>query len=351
MKDQTTIAVGLSGGVDSAVTAYLLKKQGYNVVAFFMKNWEEDMENCPAEQDYLDALAVAESIKIPLYSFNFSKEYFKEVFEDLIEGLKNGTTPNPDILCNREIKFSVFMKKALSLGATYLATGHYARIGADFSLQRGVDSNKDQSYFLYTLKEDLLKKTLFPLGGYTKPVIRDIAKKANLPVFNKKDSTGICFIGKRNFGDVIANYLPKAKGTFQTSKGEILGEHNGGWFYTIGQRKGLGIGGKGDAWYVYEKDITHHIVYVCQGENSKELFKTTVFATQESWVKTPPLFPLRCTAKIRYRSKDVPCMVEEVSGGLKIRFDEPQRAVTPDQSIVFYLNDLCLGGALIKRSL
>ncbi len=351
MKSKTTVAVGLSGGVDSAVTAYLLKKEGYNVVAFFMKNWEEDSKHCPAEQDYQDALTVAEKINIPLYSFNFSKQYYDHVFQDLIDGLKRGTTPNPDILCNREIKFSVFMKKALSLGASYLATGHYARIGEDFSLQRGVDGNKDQSYFLYTLKEDILKKTLFPLGGYTKPKIREIAELAGLPVFNKKDSTGICFIGKRNFGDFIADYLPPATGTFQTPDGKVLGVHKGAWFYTIGQRKGLCIGGPGEAWYVVGKDIDKHIVYVSQGENNKELFTQTILATEATWVGNPPIFPLQCTAKIRYRSIDVPCVVTDSPLGLKIIFDAPQRAVTPDQSIVFYSQDVCLGGALISCSL
>lgn len=348
MSDEKVIAVGLSGGVDSAVTAYLLKKEGYKVIAFFMKNWESDEENCPAEQDYLDALAVSEKIGIPLYSFNFSKEYFDDVFKDLIEGLKRGTTPNPDILCNREIKFSVFMKKALSLGATHLATGHYARINKDFLLERGVDTNKDQSYFLYTLNQNILKKTLFPLGGYTKPKIREIAELAELPVFNKKDSTGICFIGKRNFGDFVSTYLPPAKGTFQTSSGKVLGTHKGAWFYTIGQRKGLCIGGPGDAWYVVGKDINSHTVYVAQGENNKELFKKITYAAEESWVGKPPTLPMRCTVKIRYRSNDVPCTVSRDSGKLKIEFDDPQRAVTPDQSMVFYDKDLCLGGALIK---
>ena len=351
MNSKTTVAVGLSGGVDSAVTAYLLKKEGYNVVAFFMKNWEESSEHCPAEQDYQDALAVAEKLNIPLYSFNFSKEYYEQVFQDLLDGLKRGTTPNPDILCNREIKFSAFMKKALSLGANFLATGHYARIGRDFSLKRGVDSNKDQSYFLYTLKEEILKKTLFPLGGYTKPKIREIAELVELPVFNKKDSTGICFIGKRNFGDFIAEYLPPASGTFQTTDGKILGTHKGAWFYTIGQRKGMSIGGPGDAWYVCSKDIDKHIVYVTQGEDSRELFKQEILATSPSWVGAEPTSPLRCTAKIRYRSTDVACTVTNSLGGLKISFDNPQRAVTPDQSIVFYQDDVCLGGALIGAAL
>lgn len=350
MEKEKVIAVGLSGGVDSAVTAYLLKKDGYKVIAFFMKNWEEDA-HCPAEQDYLDALSVAETIGIPLYSFNFSKEYFDNVFQDLLNGLKKGTTPNPDILCNREIKFSVFLQKALSLGATHLATGHYAQISNDYQLQRGVDSNKDQSYFLYTLKEEILKKTLFPLGGYTKPKIREIAKLANLPVFNKKDSTGICFVGKRNFGEFVSKYLPPAKGTFQTSCGKVIGTHNGAWFYTIGQRKGLGIGGPGDAWYVVEKDINTHTVYVAQGENHKELFKQQIQIKDVTFVNKPPKLPLSCTAKIRYRSVDVPCTLFKDDDTLKVIFESPQRAVTPDQSIVFYSNELCLGGALIDKAL
>lgn len=348
MNKEKVIAVGLSGGVDSATTAYLLKKEGYKVIGFFMKNWEEDSPECPAEQDYLDALAVAEKIGIPLYTFNFSKEYFDNVFQDLLDGLKKGTTPNPDILCNREIKFDVFMKKALSLGASHLATGHYAKINNEYLLERGVDTNKDQSYFLYTLKKDILKNTLFPLGNYTKPQIREIAELADLPVFNKKDSTGICFIGKRNFSDFIAEYLPPAEGTFRTSCGKVVGEHKGAWFYTIGQRKGLSIGGPGDAWYVVDKDIDRQIVYVAQGENHKELFKKVIFAQEVSWVGDEPTLPLRCTAKIRYRSVDVPCLVTKAPQGLKIEFDDPQRAVTPAQSIVFYDGSLCLGGAIMS---
>ena len=269
-------------------------------------------------------------IFIPLI---FSKEYFDEVFQDLLNGLKKGVTPNPDILCNREIKFALFMKKALSLGADYLATGHYAQIGKDFSLQRGIDANKDQSYFLYTLKKDILKKTLFPLGGYTKPQIREIAQMAHLPVFNKKDSTGICFIGKRNFSDFIAEYMLPTKGLFKTLAGEIVGEHKGAWFYTIGQRKGLGIGGPGDAWYVVDKDIKTHTVFVEQGENHKALFKQTIFADDESWVLEPPTFPLKCSAKIRYRSKDVPCTVTREKDELKFY-------LTPRKEPLLLLNQL-----------
>jgi tRNA-specific 2-thiouridylase len=349
MEEKKTIAVGLSGGVDSAVCAYLLKKQGHKVIAFFMKNWEEEGENCPAEADYQDALAVSQKIGIPLYSFNFSKQYFEKVFTDLLEGLKKGTTPNPDILCNREIKFSLFMNKALSLGATHLATGHYAKIDNNFRLLRGIDSNKDQSYFLYTLKKDILKKTLFPIGEYTKPQIREIAKLADLPVFNKKDSTGICFIGKKNFGSFISDYMPKVKGTFQTSCGKIIGEHSGAWFYTIGQRKGLCIGGAGDPWYVTDKDINTHTVYVAQGENNQELFKKGALISDVSWVDEQNFSPLRCTVKIRYRSEDVPCTLSKEGEKLKIEFDSPQRAVTPAQSVVFYDKELCLGGGIIDQ--
>lgn len=351
MNKKLTIAVGLSGGVDSATCAYLLKEQGHNVIGFFMKNWEEDSPNCPAEQDYLDALAVAEKIGIDLYSFNFSKEYFDQVFEDLLSGLKRGVTPNPDILCNREIKFDVFMKKALSLGATHLATGHYAQVGEDHTLLRGVDNNKDQSYFLYTLKEDILKKTLFPLGKYTKPEIREIAKKADLPVFNKKDSTGICFIGKRNFSDFISEYMPPTTGVFKDPEGNIVGKHNGAWFYTIGQRKGLGIGGPGDAWYVVDKDIDTQTVFVAQGENCPALFKKVIIAEEPSWVGCAPPFPLKCSAKIRYRSKDESCTVDIQGKNLVITFDKPQRAVTPAQSLVLYDGEKCLGGAFIKEAL
>lgn len=350
-KLKKSVAIGLSGGVDSAVAAHLLQKEGYNVIAFFMKNWEETGEKCPAEQDYLDALAVAEQLNIPLYSFNFAKEYFTTVFQDLIDGLKKGITPNPDILCNKEIKFSVFLKKALSLGADYLATGHYANISENFELQRGLDQNKDQSYFLYTLKKEILKKTIFPIGKYQKQQIRSIAKDLDLPVFNKKDSTGICFIGKRNFSEFIANYMPPTKGCFKDFNGNILGEHSGAWFYTIGQRKGLGIGGKGDAWYVYDKDIKTHTVYLVQGGSDPLLFKSVILLTNFTFVENVPIFPLQCTAKIRYRTNDEICTMYKEKDHIKVIFKTPQKGVTPGQSIVFYNKSICLGGGIINTYL
>ena len=342
------VAVGLSGGVDSSVAAYLLKKQGHEVVGFFMKNWEDNTNQCTAEQDYIDALAVSEKIGIPLYTFNFTKEYNEKVFKEFISGLKQGTTPNPDILCNKEVKFALFMQKALSLGSTHLATGHYARVTSDFLLQRGVDKNKDQSYFLYTLNKKILSNVIFPIGDYTKDQIRTIAKEAGLPVFDKKDSTGICFIGKRNFSEFISDYLPPTEGTFQTKEGKVLGTHKGAWFYTIGQRKGISLGGPGDAWYVLDKDIERQIVYVGQGIDNKDLFKKNIMITDVTWVGEPPLLPLKCTAKIRYRSLDVNCTIESESGEYIVTFEEPQRAVTPSQSIVFYDKKYCLGGAIIK---
>lgn len=343
------VVVAMSGGVDSSVAALLLKEAGYDVVGLFMKNWEETDSECCAAKDYQDALDAAETLKIPLYTVNFAKDYWDRVFQSFLQDLQKGATPNPDILCNREIKFSCLLKKALSLGASYLATGHYVRKSSNNQLLRGVDSNKDQSYFLYTINESILQKTLFPIGEIEKPQVREIAKKAGLITADKKDSTGICFIGKRQFAPFIAKYLPAAKGVFQTEDGEILGEHKGAWFYTIGQRKGLGIGGPGDAWFVAKKDIHTHTVTLVQGENHPLLFTQEIQATEVSWVNEKPELPYRCTAKIRYRSQDVPCALYPLgSDSLKIIFDKPVRAVTSRQAIVFYQKNICLGGGFIK---
>jgi len=344
------VAVGMSGGVDSSVTAYLLKKAGYHVVGLFMKNWDENDPQCPAATDYEDALSVAEQLDIPLHSFNFSKQYFENVFTRFLDEIKRGRTPNPDIWCNKEIKFNVFLERAKELGADLLATGHYARVGKDFSLLRGIDENKDQSYFLYTLKEELLKGILFPIGEFTKPTVRGIAEEARLATSKKKDSTGICFVGKRNFQGFLSDYIAPIEGNIQTPEGVILGKHQGIWNYTIGQRKGMGIGGPGDAWFVAKKNIATQTITVVQGEDHPLLFTKTMLANELTWVKAPPKTPYECTAKIRYRQLDQPCTIEDIEDGVaKITFQTPQRAATEGQSIVFYQGSTCLGGGILDN--
>ncbi len=342
------IAVGLSGGVDSSTSIYLLKELGHEVCGLFMKNWEDD-EECPALRDYEDALSVCAELDVPLYSFNFSKDYLDKVFSQFLDGLKKGYTPNPDILCNREIKFTSLLQKALELGYDYLATGHYAQI-KDGMLVKGNDLTKDQSYFLYTLKREELDKVIFPIGHLPKKEVRTLAEKRNLITHNKKDSTGICFIGKRNFKEFIGQYIPSQEGVFQTPEGKIVGRHQGAFFYTIGQRKGMGIGGEGDAWFVAEKNIDTGVVTVVQGEDHPLLYKNSLTATNLSFVNTPPQeFPYRCKAKIRYRQNDQECTIVKIENGKAfVEFDKPQRAVTPSQSIVFYDNDICLGGGIIN---
>lgn len=350
MTQKKTVVVGMSGGVDSSVAAALLLEEGYDVLGLFMKNWDET--DCPQEKDYQDAIHVAERLGIPLYTVNFTKEYWDLVFSSLIDGLKKGITPNPDILCNREIKFHHFLNKALSLGADYLATGHYAQVDNDGRLYRGKDPNKDQSYFLHAVQQSAFKKTLFPIGHLLKPDLREIAKQKGLITHNKRDSTGICFIGKRKFPDFIKEFITPKKGPFLTTEGKIIGYHDGAWNYTIGQRKGLGIGGPGDAWFVVNKQIEENIVIVTQGENHPSLFSSFLTAIEPTWIAEIPTFPYTCTAKIRYRSEDTPCVIESFQNGkLSIRFSAPQRAVTPGQSIVFYQDNLCLGGATIFHNI
>ncbi len=352
-KSNLTVAVGLSGGVDSSVSAKLLKDQGYNVIALFMKNWEDD-ELCPAAKDYQDVIKVCQTLDIPYYTLNFSETYYEEVFQELIDGLKKGTTPNPDILCNKEIKFKHFLNQAKKLGADFLATGHYCQVersNDQFKLVRGLDTNKDQSYFLYTLGQEQLKHVLFPIGHLTKPEVRSIAKQANLANSEKKDSTGICFIGKRNFKDFISTYIPMREGNILDERGNILGRHQGVFYYTIGQRKGLGIGGEGDAWFVIDKDIHTNELIVAQGHDHPKLLSKSLLANQIHWVNTENLkFPLKCSAKIRYRQKDEPCIIESFEDDqIKVTFLNPVWAATLGQSIVFYDNQTCLGGAIISH--
>lgn len=344
-----TVVVGMSGGVDSSVTALLLKEQGYRVIGLFMKNWEEEGP-CPAQADYEDVVAVCNQLEIPHYSVNFSKEYWDQVFAKCLQDYAAGYTPNPDILCNREIKFKVFFKKALELGGDYLATGHYCRKilhEDEWILARGSDPEKDQSYFLFTLKSAILERVLFPLGGMVKKEVRALAEKAGLTTAAKKDSTGICFIGKRDFKEFLSQYIPNQPGHFETGDGIVVGKHDGIAYYTIGQRRGLGLGGPGEAWYVVKKDVPRNVIIVERGEGHPDLYRESLTASDTTWVGMSPTFPLACTAKIRYRTPDVPCIVWSQGDKIKVCFDAPQKAVTSRQSIVFYQGDLCLGGAWI----
>ena len=351
---QKTVVVGMSGGVDSSVSALILKKQGYNVIGLFMKNWEEKDENgvCQASKDYKDVVDVCEKIGIPYYSVEFIEEYRENVFQDFLKEYELGYTPNPDVLCNREIKFKVFFEKAINeLGADYLATGHYCQKSADGNhLVKGADPLKDQSYFLYTIKSEILEKVLFPIGGIEKKLVRELAQEYDLSTKNKKDSTGICFIGERNFKKFLGQYIQFTKGPFQTLDGEVVGEHTGSTYYTLGQRKGLGLGGPGEPWFVLDKDIEKNIVYVGRGEKHPALYTDTLTATEASWVSGFNFeLPFRCKAKVRYRQVDQDCVIESIDNGIiTVRFLEPQRAVTPRQSIVFYRDEVCLGGAMIE---
>lgn len=347
---EKTVVVGMSGGVDSSVSALLLKNQGYKVIGLFMKNWEEENEEgvCNATLEYEDVVKVCSQLDIPCYALNFAKEYEELVFSHFLKEYKAGYTPNPDILCNREIKFKVLLEKALELGADYLATGHYTQIRKDegkYYLLRGVDKEKDQSYFLYTLKGPILEKVLFPIGHLTKKEVRRIAQENNLVTHAKKDSTGICFIGKRNFKEFLSKYLAITPGDFENLKGDVIGRHDGCAYYTIGQRKGLKIGGPGEAWFVVAKDISRNVVIIEQGEHPK-LYGKELVATDISWVNEVEL-PLKCSAKIRYRHPDAECFVSLEDKTLHVTFCAAQKAITPRQSIVFYKDEICLGGAMI----
>lgn len=354
MSQKKTVVVGMSGGVDSSVTALLLKEMGYDVIGLFMKNWEENDEDghCLASLEYEDVVRVCNQIGIPHFSVNFAKEYWDQVFTSFLEEYKLGHTPNPDILCNREIKFKHLLDKALDLGADYLATGHYCQIKNINDrpyLAKGVDENKDQSYFLYTIKEKILEKVLFPVGSLRKEEVRRIAKENNLATATKKDSTGICFIGKRNFKNFLGNYLSFTSGNFETPDGKVVGKHDGIAYYTIGQRKGLGIGGEGQAWFVVGKDVKKNTVIVVQGQDHAALYGYNLTATDISWINDSPKLPLDCFSKIRYRQKDAPCTIlSQTDDLLKVTFATAQKAITPRQSIVFYHGDLCLGGAIIQ---
>ncbi len=355
---ETRVIVGMSGGVDSSVAALLLIQQGYQVEGLFMKNWEEDdgTEYCTAKEDLADAQAVCNTLGIKLHTANFAAEYWDNVFEHFLEEYKAGRTPNPDILCNREIKFKAFLDYAEQLGAHLIATGHYVRrrdSNGVSELLKGVDANKDQSYFLHAVGGAQIHKSLFPVGEYEKPFVRELAEQHGLITAKKKDSTGICFIGERRFTDFLKQYLPAQPGVIETVDGVELGQHSGLMYHTIGQRQGLGIGGlknaSEEAWYVLAKDLQRNVLIVGQGNQHPWLFSRTLLTREMNWINPVDLNALESlTAKVRYRQSDQACSIEHTEGGYLVTFEQPQRAVTLGQSIVFYNGDVCLGGGVIE---
>ncbi|MBN2879538.1 MAG: tRNA 2-thiouridine(34) synthase MnmA [Clostridia bacterium] len=353
------IVVGMSGGVDSAVAAYLLKKQGYETIGVFMRNWEESDDDgvCTADEDYNYVRKVCEQIGISYYTVNFTREYWDRVFEYFLKELRAGRTPNPDVMCNKEIKFKAFLEFAMKLDASFLATGHYARIAEKDGkklLLRGEDDNKDQTYFLYNLGQKELEKTMFPIGEIKKSEVRRIAKEAGLASAQRKDSTGICFIGERDFNKFIAKYLPSEGGDIINIKtGEKAGSHNGLMFYTLGQRKGLGIGGNSkmsEPWFVAGKDIENNILYAVQGDDDV-LYSTGCEVSGLSFVAgSAPSDEFKCTVRLRHRQKDRGCTVKVEGDAAQVIFDDRQRAVTPGQSAVFYDGEVCLGGGIVEKA-
>ncbi|MFF2156155.1 tRNA 2-thiouridine(34) synthase MnmA [Paenibacillus chitinolyticus] len=352
------VILGMSGGVDSSVAALQLKEQGYDVIGVFMKNWDDTDEfgHCTAEEDAEDVRRVCDQIDIPFYTVNFEKEYSEKVFQYFLDEYKSGRTPNPDVMCNREIKFGEFLQKGLDLGADFIATGHYARLeerDGEFVLLRGNDSNKDQTYFLHALNQYQLSKAMFPIGHMPKPQVREIAAAAGLATAKKKDSTGVCFIGERNFKEFLSQYLPAQPGDIQTLDGEVKGRHDGLMYYTLGQRQGLGIGGSGtgEPWFVADKDLERNILYVVQGDKHPRLYSKGLSATDVNWISTRrPQGEFTCTAKFRYRQPDQGVTVTlGEDGAAEVVFHEPQKAITPGQSVVFYDGEICLGGGIIDK--
>ena len=353
------VLIGMSGGVDSSVAAWLLLERGYRVQGLFMSNWEEDESGyCTAAEDYQDARKVCAQLGIPLHKVNFASEYRDRVFQHFLEEYRAGRTPNPDVLCNREIKFGVCFDYARRLGADLIATGHYARVNTDPQPQllRGIDTAKDQSYFLHAISGAALGRTLFPIGELSKPEVRRLAKQLALPTHDKKDSTGICFIGERPFEQFLATYLPAQPGEIRSPDGKVLGRHRGLMFYTLGQRHGLGIGGRRDEreepWYVADKDLANNVLIVVQGHNHPALLQTELDAGELNWIAgAPPAQRFDCTAKVRYRQEDRACDVQmHADGTCSVVFAEPQRAITPGQYAVFYQDEVCLGGGVITST-
>ncbi|WP_260293838.1 tRNA 2-thiouridine(34) synthase MnmA [Sedimenticola hydrogenitrophicus] len=361
MRTKEKIIVGMSGGVDSSVAALLLIEQGYRVEGLFMKNWEEDdtREYCSATVDLADAQSVADQLGIRLHTINFSGEYWDHVFEYFLAEYRAGRTPNPDVLCNREIKFKAFLDYALHLGADAIATGHYSSIdrqGDAWRMLRARDENKDQTYFLYMLGQAQLGRSRFPLGDLEKPEVRRIAEQAGLPNHKKKDSTGICFIGERKFSEFLSRYLPASPGQMVTPEGAVVGEHQGLMYYTLGQRKGLGIGGRADSaanpWFVIDKNLAANRLIVAQGHDHPLLLKQGLEASQLHWAAgTAPALPVSCLARIRHRQPLQACTLSALENGhVRVLFNKKQRAVTPGQSVVFYQDRVCLGGGIIEQA-
>lgn len=364
-KSETRVVVGMSGGVDSSVVAYLLKQQGYDVVGVFMKNWDDKNDSgvCTATEDYADVAKVAEAIGIPYYSVNFEKEYWDRVFTYFLDEYRNGRTPNPDVMCNKEVKFAAFLDYAMQLDADYIAMGHYAQVTRDAAgkvhLLRGADANKDQTYFLSQLSQAQLDKAMFPIGHMNKAEVRKIAKKANLATAEKKDSTGVCFIGERNFREFLSEFLPAQPGPMKTLSGEVKGQHYGLMNYTIGQRKGLGIGGSSksnEPWFVVGKDLKNNTLLVGQGYHNQHLYSDRLEGSKVSFIDPEAVkargLEFACTAKFRYRQTDVGVKVKFSSDydHVTVYFDEPARAVTPGQEVVFYDGEECLGSATIDAA-
>ncbi|HVZ42686.1 MAG TPA: tRNA 2-thiouridine(34) synthase MnmA [Ramlibacter sp.] len=364
MSSKPRVVVGLSGGVDSAVSAYLLKREGWDVVAIFMKNWEDDDDDeyCSSRQDFLDAASVADVIGIEIEHVNFAAEYKDRVFAEFLREYQAGRTPNPDVLCNAEIKFKAFLEHAMRLGAQKIATGHYARVrerAGRFELLKGIDGTKDQSYFLHRLNQAQLSKTLFPIGELRKTEVRELASDIGLPNAKKKDSTGICFIGERPFREFLNRYIAKEPGPIKDERGRTIGQHAGLSFYTLGQRQGLGIGGVKDKgarrgggehapWFVARKDLAHNTLWVVQGHDHPWLLASSLRADDASWIAGAPPPPGLYAAKTRYRQSDAACTLSGVEGArFDLAFAEPQWAVTPGQSAVLYDGDVCLGGGVI----
>jgi tRNA-specific 2-thiouridylase len=356
------VVIGMSGGVDSSVAAWMLKEQGYEVVGLFMKNWEDDddSEYCSSRQDWIDAASVADVVGVDIEAVNFAAEYKDRVFAEFLREYQAGRTPNPDVLCNAEIKFKAFLDHAMKLGADLIATGHYARVrenAGKFELLKAFDATKDQSYFLHRLNQAQLSKALFPLGEIPKTEVRKIAEKLQLPNAQKKDSTGICFIGERPFREFLGRYLSHKPGPIKLDNGQTVGEHVGLSFYTLGQRKGIGIGGlkshknadgTSEPWFVARKDIDNNTLYIVQGHDHPWLLSPSLAAGQASWVAGEPPSPRKLSAKTRYRQADVACEVlPEGLDRFALNFDEAQWAVTPGQSAVLYDGDVCLGGGII----